>query len=98
MYQLAYFPFYLKKLAALSPDKRRRAKQIEDALEIAVTGRPLRYDFFREKRLNGERMLFLIYEEEKTILLITISDKKTQQQDIDYVMERLEQLRAFISR
>lgn len=98
MYRLAYFPTYVDKRMQLSSAKRSRTQDIEDALEQTITGRPLRYPFFREKRLNGERLLFLIYEEEKVVLFVTITDKRTQQHDINYALGRLEQFRRFISR
>ena len=53
-------------------------------------GKPLGYTFFREKKFNGKRILFLVYEEHKCIFLITITDKKTQRKEIELIKENLE--------
>ncbi len=52
-------------------------------------GDPLGYVFFREKRLGVKRVYFLIYEELKAILMVAVSDKKTQQETIDEIKGKL---------
>jgi len=54
------------------------------------TGKPLGYSFFREKKLGKYRIYFLVYEDVDTVLLITISDKKTQQDTIDKIKKDLD--------
>ncbi len=53
------------------------------------SGKPLGYKFFREKRFDGKRLLFLIYEEHSILFLVTITDKKAQQRDIDFIISHL---------
>jgi len=50
----------------------------------------LGYKFFREKRFNGKRPLFLVYEEHQIVFMITITDKKAQQHEIDLIKANLE--------
>lgn len=45
-------------------------------------GRALGFNFFREKRIKGKRVYFLIYESYVLVLMISIGDKKTQKKDI----------------
>ena len=54
------------------------------------SGKPLGYRFFREKKFNGKRMLFLVYNEHKCVFLITITNKKTQQREIDLIKNNLD--------
>ena len=48
------------------------------------------YTFFREKKFNGKRVLFLLYEEHKCIFLVTITNKKAQQHEIDLIKANLD--------
>ncbi len=54
-------------------------------------GDPLGYSFFREKKVGGKRVYFLVYEDLKAVLMVGISDKKAQQETIDEVKGRLKE-------
>ena len=83
--------WYEKKLKKLSPDEQERVKHIEQELkETPYDGKPLGYEFFREKRFDGKRLIFLVYDSYKTVFLITITDKKTQQKVIDLIKANLD--------
>ena len=56
----------------------------------AKIGQSLGYPFFKEKRIDGRRVYFLEYEDIDTVLLITISDKKAQQDTIDRIKKDLD--------
>ena len=60
------------------------------------TGRPLGYPFFREKKMGKYRLYFLIYEDVHTVLLVTISDKKAQQDIIDTIKSQLDYYKELI--
>ena len=70
-------------------------KQLKQSLEV---GKPLGYPFFREKKMGKYRIFFLVYEESSTVLLITISDKKAQQETIDKIKEQLDYYREIIKK
>ena len=53
-------------------------------------GKPLGFAFFREKRIGGRRIYYLIYEDVVIILMVAISDKKTQQATIDAIKSKLD--------
>ncbi|MEK6857067.1 MAG: hypothetical protein AABX39_00590 [Nanoarchaeota archaeon] len=53
-------------------------------------GDPLSYRFFREKKLKGKRVYFLIYDDLKAVLMIAVSDKKNQQETINEIKSHLE--------
>jgi|SRR3989344_5240787 len=70
----------------LSGSEQERLEDIEDEIsEKGFTGDPLGLRFLREKRISGKRIYFLVYEEFKAVLMVSISDKKTQQETIDKI-------------
>ena len=57
--------------------------------ENPFVGKPLGLVFFREKKLNGRRVYYLIYEKFVIVLMVAISDKKTQQPTIEAIKNKL---------
>ncbi|MCH8003868.1 MAG: hypothetical protein IH934_04530 [Nanoarchaeota archaeon] len=91
MFRVFRTDWYEKKLKKLSSKEQERIKNIEQELKKSpYGGKPLGYDFFREKKFNGKRLYFLVYEFHKAIFLITISDKKAQQNVIDLIKANLD--------
>src|SRR3989339_524722 len=83
--------WYDTKHTKLIKSEKEVVEKIEQHLKNEpFTGKPLGYKFFREKKFNGKRLLFLVYEEHKAIFLITITDKKTQQKVIDLIKVNLD--------
>ena len=75
----------------LSPKEQREVKKFEKEklTENPYSGDPLGYAFFREKKLGGKRVYFLVYDDIKAVLMVGISDKKTQQETIEGIKARL---------
>ena len=48
-------------------------------------GKPLHSTFLREKKFDGKRAYFLVYEEFNAILFAATSDKKAQQETINQI-------------
>lgn len=73
---------------------REHAHEINDIInqlkKDLKTGKPLGYPYFREKKFGQYRIYFLVYEDINTVLLVTISDKKAQQDTIDHIKENLD--------
>ncbi len=59
-------------------------------------GKPLGFTFIREKKFNGNRLYFLIYEEWNIILLWGISGKKDQSIKIQTIKATLEELKEYV--
>ena len=76
-------------------DKLPKTEQIEienfekKLAENPFAGKPLGYVFFREKKLNGRRVYYLVYEDFVIVLMVAISDKKTQKATIDSIKVNL---------
>ena len=99
MYRVFRSEHYERKLMKCDTSERERIFKIEQALKLEpFAGKPLGYRFFREKKLNGKRMLFLVYEEHECVFLITITSKKAQQHEIDLIKTHLDVYRAELER
>ena len=61
-------------------------------------GKPLGYPFFKEIKIEKYRVYFLVYEDIDTVLLVTISDKKAQQETIDRIKGQLDFYKEMIKR
>ena len=61
-------------------------------------GKPLGYPFFREKKMGPYRVYFLVYRDIDTVLLITVSDKKAQQETIDLIKEQLDYYKDMVKK
>ncbi len=82
---------YKNKLFNLDKSEQDRVMKFEQNLkEQLFSGKPLGYKFFREKRFGGKRVLFLVYEENKCIFLVTITGKKAQQNEINLIKANLD--------
>jgi|SRR3989338_5990908 len=91
MFRVFRSDWYDKKLTKLSKEEQGRITNFEQALkQEPYSGKPLGYKFFREKKFNGKRLLFLVYEEHNAIFLVTITTKKAQQQEIDLIKANLD--------
>lgn len=69
-------------------------KQVEKFEKERLTqdphlGDPLGYEFFREKKIKGKRVYFLVYDDLKAVLMVGISGKKTQHETIEGIKSRL---------
>ena len=95
VYRANEFTRLLDKL--LTKSERDRIENIEDEIsEKGFTGRPLGFNFLREKRINGKRAYFLVYEEFEAVLMVSISDKKAQQETIEKIKEYLPEFKRLI--
>jgi len=91
MFRVFRSEWYDKKLNKLDASEQRIVSRFEQELKAQpFSGKPLGYKFFREKKFDGKRILFLVYEEHQSIFLITITDKKAQQHEIDLIKTNLD--------
>ncbi len=75
-----------RKLAKFNFDFQNQVDNIGDKLIInPYLGKPLGIKWFREKKIDKYRIYYLIYEDLKSIFMITISEKKDQQKTINTI-------------
>ena len=61
-------------------------------------GKPLRFPYFREKKFESKRLYFLVYKDYMIVLVVAISDKKTQQETIDAIVAELKNYKDIIEK
>lgn len=89
----------------LPKEEQKRVERIREQLkENPFVGKPLGYRFFREKRIGGKRLYYLIYEDKVIVLFVAYGGKKHQQSTINTIKasfkqfkEELEKMREFTS-
>lgn len=65
-------------------------KMIDQLKENANVGKPLGFNWFREKKFEGKRLYYLIYKNSNSILLVAFGNKKDQQKIISYIIRNKE--------
>ena len=60
-----------------------------------ILGKPLTYNFLREKKIGGKRIYFLVYEDICLILLIKSSNNKMQQETINEIKYLLPEFKEY---
>ena len=78
--------FERKMAKLLTKEQQKRIDKIEDEIsQKGFTGDSLGFRFLREKRVENKRVYFLVYEDLKSVLMVSVSDKKAQQETIDKI-------------
>ena len=82
----------------LDESDKKRVRSIREQLKEQgdSVGKPLTLNHFREKKFGNKRLYFLVYKEFKAILIVGISNKKTQQSTINKILSELNQYQEFI--
>ena len=94
VYELDIFS---ETLQTLEPVERAWIEKIKDQLKDDLfVGKPLRYEWLREKRYNNKRIYYLINPMTRKALIVAFGSKKEQQQIIDSVIGGKEYLLALI--
>ena len=90
---------YLKDFNKLDKSDQLRVIKIINQLKERgdEIGKPLSgLHYFREKKFNGKRLLFLIYKDLNTILIPAITDKKLQQTTINNTLINLLEYNQYV--
>ena len=95
IFKLAEFD---KDFGKLDKSEQYRIEKILEQLhERADVGKPLGgLPFFREKRFDGKRLYFLIYDKLNVILIIGISDKKMQKATINQILLNMTEYHQYV--
>jgi len=98
MIRVVGVPGFDKRLKkSLNTVEQRELKTVIEQLKRnPVLGTPLTYPFFREIRIGGKRVYFLTYLDIRTVLLVSISNKKGQQKTIDKIKSLLPAYRKYV--
>ena len=77
---------------------REWVEKVKDQLvENLNVGKPLRFEWFREKKFGTWRLYYLINEKQHKALLVALGTKKEQQKIIDHILQNKERYLKQIS-
>lgn len=97
MFRVFRSEWYETKFKKLDKSEQEIVSIFEQRLKLEpYSGKPLGYAFFREKKFDGKRILFLVYEEQSVVFLVTITDKKAQQREIDLIKRNLDMYKEML--
>jgi len=86
-----------KEIKKLSKEENKRIENIyQQLINNPYVGDQLQIKTLREKRLDGKRIYYLVFDDLRSVLMIAISDKKVQQKVINYIMENINIFRQTI--
>jgi len=78
---------FSKIYSAADGTEKEQIDSVRDQLKAnLLVGKPLRFDWFREKKFGNKRLFYIINEESKKAILLTFATKKEQQAIIDRVV------------
>ncbi len=81
----------------LEPAEKAWVLKIVEQLKLnPYNGKPLGYRWFREKKWEGKRLYYLIYQNNEIILLASYGDKKDQKEIITFILENRERFRKLV--
>jgi len=88
-----------KKIEKFAPHLKKRLERLKRTLEDnPFTGKPLRYDFFREKKWGPFRVYYIILKNMLIVFLLEFSDKKDQQRVIESILIDMDDIIAEIKK
>lgn len=71
--------------------------KIKDQLQQSLlTGKPLQFSWFREKKLGNKRLFYIVNEGSHKGVLVAFGDKKEQQRIIDHIIKNKERYLSLI--
>ncbi|MBI4043449.1 MAG: hypothetical protein HY393_01420 [Candidatus Diapherotrites archaeon] len=87
-----------EKFVRLTVFEKARVERFLNQLteKPGMVGKPLGVHFFREKKFNGKRVYYLVYEEWKSVMIINISNKKEQASTIQEIRMKLGHYKDFM--
>ncbi|MAH06929.1 hypothetical protein CMI38_01605 [Candidatus Pacearchaeota archaeon] len=86
-----------KELEKISEEEKNKIiKLIDQIKENPYVGDQLQIRSLREKRIEENRMYYLVFDDLKSIFLIAISNKKDQQKMIDFIKENINTYRKIL--
>ena len=73
-------------------------KMIAQLKESSKVGKPLRFDWFREKKFEGNRLFYLIYNDLEKVLLVAYGEKKNQQKIIEEIIRNKDEYKKLMEK
>ncbi len=82
---------FMKRFHSLEKDEEIWAqKTVSKLAQNPFTGKPLGFEWFREKKFKDKRLYYLIYKELNKILIVSFGNKKEQKQMIESIIRNFD--------
>jgi hypothetical protein len=89
---------FSKLYDACDSREKQWINKIKDKLRENLTiGKPLRFDWFREKRFGNKRLFYVVNVKTEKAALIAFGEKKDQQKIIDSVVLHMDFFLGFVN-
>ena len=97
-YAVYTIPSLYQKIILKLPEKEREEIQriVLQLTENPFVGDQLQIKSLREKRLREKRLYYLVFEDLKAVLIVAISDKKTQQKTINSILLKIDEYKKYL--
>ena len=85
-YEIYETETFSKLYKSMEKEEREQLNKIKIQIkENPSVGKPLKFDWFREKKYGKYRIYYLIYEDIVAVFMVDISEKKYQQKVINTI-------------
>ncbi|MBT4135985.1 hypothetical protein HOD75_01310 [archaeon] len=90
---------FRKEMNKISSVEQKKIQNIFIQLkENPYAGNQLQIKILREKRLEEKRIYYLVFEHLNSVLMVAMSNKRTQQKTINYILGSLEDYRIYLEK
>lgn len=96
MYTIFATDTFKEVYATLDKSEQIWITNIKVKLEENLTGKILKFAWFREKKYLNKRLYYLIDEQSKRILFVAFASKKDQQNIINFVIVNMKELLEYL--
>ena len=96
MYEIFATDTFKKIFNSLSGEETDWINKVREKFRDYPTGKPLGYNWFREKKYLNKRLYYLIDEENKKILFVSFASKKEQQEVINFIKSNMKELLSYL--
>lgn len=98
---MLYNIYETETFSKLFESLEKEEKEWIDKIKLQIkenpkVGKPLRFEWFREKKFGNKRLYYLIYKKIDKILLVAFGSKKKQQKIIDHILANKERYKRII--
>jgi putative component of toxin-antitoxin plasmid stabilization module len=98
IFELRKIPLFEEKFSKIIPLNKQEDtnKRISKLQYNPYSGKPLGFRYLRELKIDKFRVYYLIYEKEVIILLVTVSNKKQQQNTIKFIKDNINEFQKIV--
>ena len=98
---MSYNIYETETFSKLYEVMEKEEKEWVDKIKLQLTnnphvGKPLKFEWFREKKFGNKRIYYLIYKNLNKILIVSFCSKKEQQKIINHILENKERYKKLI--